>query len=71
MLCVSVQVAFAGFVAECVEDKHGDVNIKLFAVLGDTKVAAVHCAGGSAQACATGVFKLLAGFEQGLMADYA
>ena len=58
-------------VAQGVKHEHGDVDIELFAVDGHAKVAAVHGAGGCAQAGAAGVFKLLAGFEQGLVADHA
>jgi len=66
-----VQIAFGRVVAQCVEHKHRDVDVKLFAVFGNTKITAVHGACGCAQAGATGVFKLLAGFEQGLVADHA
>jgi len=66
-----VQVAAARLVAERVEHKHGDVHIKLLTVFSNTKVAAVHGACGRAQAGAAGVFKLLAWFEEWLMAHYA
>ena len=65
-----VQIAFGWVVAQSVEHKHWDVNVKFFAIFGDAKITAVHGAGGCAQAGAAGVFKLLAGFEQGLVADH-
>ena len=64
-----MQMATAGFVTQRVEHEHGNVNVEFFAVFGHAKVAAVHGAGGRAKARAAGVFKLLAGLQQGLMAD--
>ena len=66
-----VQIAFGRVVAQSVEHKHGDVDVKFFTIFGNTKITAVHGAGGCAQAGATGVFKLLAGFEQRLVANHA
>ena len=66
-----VQIAFGRVVTQSVEHKHWDVDVKLLAVFSDTKIAAVHGACGCAQAGAAGVFKLLAGFEQRLVADHA
>ena len=66
-----MQVARAIGVAEGVEHKHRHVDIKLFAIHSDAKVAAVHGACGGAQARAAGVFKLFAGLQQGLVADHA
>ena len=65
-----VQIAFGRVVAQSVEHKHRDVDVKFFAIFSDAKIAAVHGACGCAQAGAAGVFKLLAGFEQGLVADH-
>ena len=67
---VLVQITFGRVVAQSVEHKHWDVNVKFFTIFGDTKIATVHGACGCAQAGAAGVFKLLAGFEQGLVADH-
>ena len=66
-----MQMTTTGFVTQRVEHEHGNVNVELFAVFGYAKVATVHGAGGRAKARAAGVFKLLAGFEQGLMAHHA
>ncbi len=66
-----MQVAFRRVTAQGVEYKHWNVDIKLFTIFSDTKITAVHGAGGGAQAGSAGVFKLLAGFEQGLVTDYA
>ena len=66
-----MKVAPARLVAERVEHKHGDVDIKFFTVLRHAKVAAVHGACGRAQACAAGVFKLFARLEEWLVADHA
>ena len=63
-----------GLTAQCAEGiqyKHGDVSIKLFAIFGHTKIAAVHGARGRAQSAAAGVLKTLTGFEQWLLAHYA
>jgi hypothetical protein len=57
--------------AQGVEHEHGDVGVELFAVFGHAKVAAVHGAGGCAQAAAAGVLKAFAGLEQGLLAHHA
>ncbi len=66
-----MQVTAARLIAERVEHKHGNVHIKLLTVFGHAKIAAVHGAGGRAQAGAAGVFKLLAGLEKWLVAYYA
>ncbi len=66
-----MQVAVAWRVAQGVQHKHGNVDIEFFTVFRHAKVAAVHGAGGCAQAGAAGVLKLLAGLEQGLMAHDA
>jgi hypothetical protein len=66
-----VQIAFGGIVAQCVEDKHRNVDVKLFTIFGDAKVTAVHGAGRCAQAGSAGVFELFAGFQERLVADYA
>ncbi len=66
-----MQLAVAGLVAERVEHKHGNVHIKLLAIFGHAKVAAVHGACGGAKARAAGVFKLLARLQEGLMPDDA
>jgi ribulose-phosphate 3-epimerase len=63
--------ARAAAAAQGVEHKHGNVHVKLFAVFGHAKKAAVHGARGRAQARAAGVFKSLAGLEQGLLTDHA
>ena len=68
---VLVQITFGRVVAQCVEHKHRDVVVKLFTLFGNKQITPVHGAGGCAQAGAAGVFKLLAGFEQGLVADHA
>ena len=66
-----MQIAFRRVTAQGVEHKHWNIDVKFFTVFGDTKITAVHGAGGRAQAGAAGVFKLLAGFEQGLVANHA
>ena len=65
-----MQISFARFVAKSIQHKHGNVSIKFFTIFGHAEIAAVHGACGCAQAGATGVFKLLAGFEQRLVADH-
>ena len=57
--------------AEGIEDKHGDVSIKFFAIFGHAKEAAMHGASGRAQTGAAGVLKGLTGFEQRLLAHHA
>ncbi len=66
-----MQIAFGWIVAQSVEHKHWDVDVKLFTIFCHAKITAVHGACGRAQAGAAGVFKLLAGFEQGLVANHA
>lgn len=66
-----MQIAFRRVTAQGVEHKHWNIDIKFFTIFGDTKITAVHGAGGGAQAGSAGVFELLAGFQERLVADYA
>ena len=61
----------AAGVAQGIQHKHGDIDIELFTIDRHAKITAVHGAGGCAQTRATGVFKALAGLQQGLVADHA
>jgi hypothetical protein len=49
----------------------GAGGVKTLAIFGHKEVAAVHGAGGCAQARAAGVLKRLTGLQQGLLADHA
>ncbi len=56
---------------ECIENKHGNVNIEFFPVFGYAKITSMHGTRGGAQASAAGVFKCFPGFEQWLVAHHA
>lgn len=66
-----MQIAFRRVAAQGVEHKHWNIDVKFFTIFSDTKITAVHGAGGCAQAGSAGVFELFAGFQERLVADYA
>ncbi len=66
-----MHMPLAAGIAQGIQHKHRDINIELFTIDRYAKITAVHGAGGRAQAGATGVFKALAGLQQGLVADHA
>ena len=55
--------------AQGIEHKHGDVHLKALTVFGHEEIAAMHGAGGRAQAGAAGVFKSFSWPQQGLLAN--
>jgi len=59
----------AATMAQGIEHKHGDVHLKALTVFGHEEIAAMHGAGGRAQAGAAGVFKSFSWPQQGLLAN--